>query len=217
VLALPAVALRPHDRLVRALALGSGAWLLLVVTMTIAGFPGLARFMLPAAAGACVLAGTGLVVLVEHAGGGARAVAVAALLLAACAALSIARAGTFERQLREEQGVAKLQHELSQAVAALGGRAGVLRCATGGTVATNHTAQTALAWKLHVELTRVSPQVTRPALVFQGPQSEAIGEPPPVTLPEPWHTTVLGRVGHWKLLVVEPRGVVVPRACRLAS
>lgn len=48
VLALAAVALRPRDRVVRALALGTAAWLALVVVMTIGGYPGLARFMLPA-------------------------------------------------------------------------------------------------------------------------------------------------------------------------
>jgi hypothetical protein len=209
-LALAAAALRWRERVVRWLALGAGAWLALVVAMTAAGFPGLARFMLPSAAVACALAGAGAVWLVARAGGGRRALTAAAALLVACAALGATRAATLGDQVRSARDAARKQHQLTHAIAVLGGRAAVLAC---GGVAVNHTAQSALAWKLHARLDRVAPQLDRPGIAFVGPESLALGAKPPLTLPPPYVRHRVGRVGVWRMVVVTRPGRRLPPGC----
>jgi hypothetical protein len=214
VLAGAALVLRRGDRVVRLLALGATAWLALVVAMTIAGYPGLARFMLPAAAVACVLAGAGFVWLVERAKRGLQAGVLAAVLLLACATLASERAGTLVDQVREGTQAARWQQELSHAIAALGGRAGVLRCAgPDGVIATNHTAQTALAWKLRLELDRVAPAVAHRGIAFRGPQSTALGEPPPLALSRPYSGRLLAHVGVWRVVALGPYHAPPPPGC----
>jgi len=56
---------RPRDRLVLALGAGVVVWWVVVVGMTLEGYPGLERFYLPAAGVTCVLAGVGIVRLAE--------------------------------------------------------------------------------------------------------------------------------------------------------
>ena len=71
VLVLGAVAvvvawLRPPARLVDAVARGGRmVWWVVVVGMTLDGYPGLERFYLPAAGVTCVLAGVGIVRIAE--------------------------------------------------------------------------------------------------------------------------------------------------------
>jgi hypothetical protein len=209
-LALAATALRWREPPVRWLALGAAAWLVLVVAMTAAGFPGLPRFMLPPAAVACVLAGASLVWLMERAGGGRRALAAGALLLVACMALSATRVATLGDQAREAQDAVRKQDALTRAIAAVGGRAAVLAC---GGVAINHTAQSALAWKLHARLDRVAPQLDRPGIVFVGPESLALGAEAPLTLPPPYVRHHVARVGVWRMVVVLAPGHPFPPGC----
>jgi hypothetical protein len=63
------LAVRRRDRLVPGLALAATAWWVLVVAMTLDGYPGLERFYLPAAAVACVLAGVGVTEVAQWAAG----------------------------------------------------------------------------------------------------------------------------------------------------
>jgi hypothetical protein len=212
-LAAVAVALRSRDRVVRLLALGALAWLLLVVVMTVAGYPGLARFMLPAAAVACVLAGVGAVELVQRASAGGRRAAgalAAILLLAVGAAFGVGRASTEVSQTRTAIDAAGLQHQLTQAIAATGGRARVLAC---GVVAVNHTAQTAFAWKLHVQLSRVVYDVRFPGVVFRGPRSLALGGTPQIRLAPPWRKVLLAHTGVWYVKAVLPDHAPLPPGC----
>ena len=65
-LALAAVALRLHERTMRALAVGALAWLGLLSAMAAVGYASPARYGLPAAACACVLAGVGVAALAER-------------------------------------------------------------------------------------------------------------------------------------------------------
>jgi hypothetical protein len=214
VLALAAVALRPRDRAIRALALGAAAWLGLVVAMTIAGYPGLARFMLPAAAIACVLAGVGAVGLIARAGRGWQAALAALVLLGACGALSASQAGTLDNQVSAAVRAAHLQRDLSRAIADLGGRQAVLRCAGNDAIAINHTAQTALAWKLHVPLDRVAQRLHKPGIVFHGPKLPQIGAPPPIRFHGKHTHTLLTKEGVWRVVFVAKAGTKLPAACR---
>jgi hypothetical protein len=215
-LALAAVLLRPRDRLLRALALGAAAWLALVVAMTIAGYPGLGRFMLPPAAVACVLAGVGTVALVARAGAARRwgAATAVVVLLAGGAALSARRAATLPDQVRLGTRTAELQDQLTRAIAAAGGRAAILRCAAGGAVAVNHTAQTALAWKLHVGLDSIALRLLRPGVLFRGPKLPPIGAPARIVLARPRRSVQLARVGVWRVLAVRRAGSPMPATCR---
>ncbi len=211
--AAAAVALRPGDRVVRGLAIGALAWLLLVVAMTVAGYPGLARFMLPAAAIACVLAGVAAVELVRRAAsarGQAIGAVVAAALLAVGVAFAVGPARTAVDNTRTAIDAAHLQDQLTQAIAAAGGRARVLAC---GTVSVNHTAQTAFAWKLRVTLDRVVVQVRRAGIVFRGPRSLALGDTPQIGLVPPWHKVYLARAGVWRVKEVLPDHAPVPPGC----
>jgi hypothetical protein len=216
VLALAAVALRPRDRVVRALALGAAAWLALVVAMTIAGYPGLARFMLPAAAVACVLAGVGAVGLIARAGRGRPAALAALVLLGACGALSASQASTLPDQVRTAVRAARIQHDLSRAIADLGGRQAVIRCAGTGAIAVNHTAQTALAWKLQLPLERVAQHLRKPGIDFHGPKLVQIGAPPPIRFPGRHVRTLLTREGVWHVVFVGKAGTPLPAACHRA-
>ncbi len=68
VLGLVVVALawwRERDRLIAGLALAALGWWMLVVAMTLDGYPGLERFFLPAAGLICVLAGVGVARIAE--------------------------------------------------------------------------------------------------------------------------------------------------------
>jgi len=213
VAALVAVALRPRDRVVRAVAIGAVAWLALVVVMTIGGYPGLARFMLPAAAIACVLAGVGAVELTRRAagaGGTALGAIAAVALLAVGVAFAVGPARTEVHHTRTAIDAARLQHQLTRAIAAAGGRSRVLAC---GAIAVNHTAQTALAWKLDVPLDRVALTLKRPGIVFRGPQNLALGAPPPVDMPQPWRKVPLVHVGVWFVRLVLPDHAPAPAGC----
>jgi hypothetical protein len=211
-LALAAVALRREDRVVRALALGAAAWLVLVVVMTVAGYPGLGRFMLPAAAIACVLAGVGSVALVARAGAAGRAAAVVAVavLIAAGGALAASRTHVAVQEMRIAVDAAHVQHELSQAIAAAGGRAAVLAC---GSVAVNHTAQTALAWKLHARLDRVSPELHKPGIDFRGPKESATGAPAKISVVRPWRRLPIARAGVWRVTAIVRDHQPLPAGC----
>jgi hypothetical protein len=213
ILAIAAVALRPRDRVVRAGALGAAAWLALVAAMTVAGYPGLDRFMLPAAAVACVLAGVGAVELVRRAGSRpATALVAAVALVAAATAFGATRATTLGDQVREATRLARMQRQLTSAIADAGGRDAVLSC---GVVATNHTAQTALAWKLRVRLDRVAVQLRAGGLVFRGPWSTELGAPTPVDIPGVRRRTVLARAGVWQVLAFSSLAAPLPQGCHV--
>jgi hypothetical protein len=200
-LALAAVALRPHDRRVRALALLAVAWLAIVVAMTIGGFPGLTRFMFPAAALACVLAGVGAVALAARAGSRPAVAAAAVLLLAAGVAFSSGRATGLRGQVQEAIDTATAQRRLDRAIAAAGGREAIADCGV-GSVATSRTMRTALAWKLRVPLSRVRFVLAHSGTMFSTRRSKMTGSPPQNAVPLPRTTTVVARVPGWTVRAV---------------
>ncbi|MBS1870958.1 MAG: hypothetical protein JSS99_14995 [Actinobacteria bacterium] len=215
ILAAAALVLRPRDRTVRVLAAGAVAWLALVVVMTIGGYPGLARFMLPAAAVACVLAGVGAVELARRLVRWRRplGVALAAAALAALVAAWVAPLGAVPGQVREATRLGSMQRQLPRAIAAAGGPAAVLAC---GTVAVNGTAQTALAWRLGVPLARVAQRLPGTGVAFVGPHSPELGAPPAATLRGARHR-VVARAGVWRVVAVSAPSAPLPRGCMRAA
>ncbi len=192
--------------------------------MAAAGFAGVARYALPAAGCACVLAGIGVAALAGHLRAGARSRAprsrtaarllLALVLVVALAVPAAARVAHLGDQLREGTAVARAHTDLRAAIAGAGGAAALRRCALGGGwVAVNHTTQSALAWELGVELDRVARTMSRPGILMRAPRGAAAGAPALVTLAGPLTTRVLARAGAWTVLAVHPATVPAPSAC----
>jgi hypothetical protein len=213
VLAAVAVAFgwwRGRDRVLLAMGVGIVAWWVVVVGMTLDGYPGLERFFLPAAALTCVLGGVGVVRLALLAGQaltGAR-VAVAAGVAAVLVAASVPFATTRFAEARAAEPAAQravtTMHNLDQAVAAAGGHRGVFPCQT-SFAGVNHGVQTALAWKLHVPLERIGTAMRQPGVDFVGPHNRTDGQAAPVDPRLTRHQTI-ARVAGWRVVrLTDPR------------
>jgi hypothetical protein len=201
---------KDRDRLIPALAGAVLAWWVLVVGMTLDGYPGLERFYLPAAGLTCVLGGVGLTRLALLAGERARehGRAVAVLVGAALVLVSIPLTTTRISETRAAKPAADLAvrtiDELGATVVAVGGHAGVFPCHS-SFAAVNHGVQTALAWKLHVTLDRVGTSMRAPGLDFIGAHNGTNGAPARV---DPRLTTrrQLAQVGSWRVVrITDPR------------
>jgi hypothetical protein len=165
-------------------------WWVIVVAMTLDGYPGLERFYLPAAAMTCVLGGVGIVRLAQLAGAPLRSIAasgrvttlwVPAAVAVALVALSVPFTTTRVSVARAQESIAsravKRLDQLSAAVAAVGGHQGVYPCHS-SFASVNHSVQTALAWKLHVTLGRVGTSMRHQGLLFLGPHDSIDGGAP---------------------------------------
>ena len=207
-------AVRERDRTVLALGAAAVAWIAVVVVMVIDGYPGLERFFLPAAAVICVLAGVGVARAAVVAGGhvaaalarpeGSRraaqiaALAVAAALIAIAIPFASGHIATARAQKPTADRAVKILDQLSAAVKAVGGHHGVYPCRS-SFAAVNHSAQTALAWKLRVTLGRVGTTMRQPGLDFVGPDNSIDGGPAPVSRRLAGGELV-AQVGVWRVL-----------------
>jgi hypothetical protein len=180
---------KPRDWLVLALAGGTVVWWVIVVGMTVDGYPGLERFYLPAAGMACVLAGVGVVRLAlagarlvsRGTAGGSTPVAIGltAVLVAILVPFTWGRiSGASAEEKIASQAVTRL-NQMTAAVAAVGGHDGVFPCKS-SFAAVNHSVQTALAWKLHVTLGRVGTTMRHQGVMFVGPHDSIDGIAPPI-------------------------------------
>jgi hypothetical protein len=216
VMALAITVYRERDRLILWMAAGAAAWWVVVAGMTVDGYPGLERFYLPAAALTCVLAGVGVVRIGALAGqlaaglgrqAAVRPAAIAAALLAVVIAYPFVSGRVDYARAQEplaEHAVTRLD-QLSAAVAAVGGHRGVYPCHS-SFAAINHSAQTALAWKLHVTLERVGTSLRYPGLWFVGPHDSIDGGPAAISryfnrkqlikTVGPWQVYRVYRFGH---------------------
>ena len=215
ILAVLGVALawwKDRDRLTLALFAGAMAWIVLVVAMVADGYPGLERFFLPAAAVLCVLAGVGVARGAVLAGGlfsspgVARAVAVgvAAVVVVVCIPLSSARISSARAQESIARRAVTELDQLSAAVAAAGGHHGVYPCHS-SFAAVNHSAQTALAWKLQVTLGRVGTTMRHQGVLFVGPHNSIAGGPARI---DPRLTSIvpIAQEGVWRVYRVTQPG-----------
>lgn len=196
---------KPRDWLTLALAGGTAVWWLIVVGMTLDGYPGLERFYLPAAGMTCVLAGVGIVRLAQL---GARVVPdarfaapVAIALTVVLVAITIPFAGGRINQAGAEertasQAVTRL-NQMTAAIAAVGGRDAIFPCKS-SFAAVNHSVQTALAYKLHVTLGRVGTTMRHQGIMFVGPHDSIDGVPPPINR-QLTQRRLLAAVGVWQV------------------
>ncbi len=201
---------RDRDRQLAAIGAGIVAWWVVVVAMTLDGYPGLERFFLPAAALTCVLGGIGIARLALLAGelwprnapwltAGAAAILVAVSIPFTTTRIAEAR-DTGPAASRADS----ILGQLGRAVATVGGHQGVLPCHS-SFVAINHSVQTALAWKLHTTLGRVGTAMSAPGVDFIGPHNATDGAPAAVD-PRLTRRQALAHVGVWTVVrLTDPR------------
>lgn len=207
-----AFALRRRERLVLVLGGGALAWVALVLVMTtVGGYPGLGRFMLPAASVACVLGGVGAVRLVGLTRRRAVAAMVALVLLAAAVPPSLDRASKLGVDARSAQRATRIFGELSQAIKRAGGRRIILRCAR-PRLTVNHGERTGMAWQLNVPLRRVRPGLRRPGWIFAAKAEPNVGSPPEIVL-RPRVLRPVTQVGVWHVLAVTRPGAALRPGC----
>jgi hypothetical protein len=163
-----------------------------------------------------VLGGAGIARLAQLAGERARSarapvtVAVALVLTALCVPFSTTQADVARRDQIQASRAVYLLDQLSRAVAAVGGRHGVLPCRRSFT-AVNHSAQTALAWKLEVTLQRVGTSMRAPGVDFIGPHEAPVGGPARVDR-RLTRSRTLAVVGPWRIVALtDPR--LPPSGC----
>jgi hypothetical protein len=196
---------KPRDRLLLALAGGTVVWWVIVVGMTLDGYPGLERFYLPAAGMTCVLAGVGIVRLallgarIVPRGRGATAVGIG--LTAVLVAITIPWVGGRINQASAEEKIASQAvtrlDQMTAAIAAVGGHNGVFPCRS-SFAAVNHSVQTALAWKLRVTLGRVGTSMRHQGVMFVGPHDSIDGVAPPIDH-RLTYKQFITQVGAWKI------------------
>ena len=197
------VALRGRDRGVLTLGALAAGWWVVVVGMTLDGYPGLERFFLPAAGAACVLGGVAVarLGLLAPIGGRAGGAALVGALGLGVAAISLpwtdARAANLATQEQIASHAVTRLDQLSAAAAAVGGHHGVYPCHS-SFAAVNHSVQTALAWKLHVTLGRVGTSMRHQGLMFVGPHDSIDGGEPRID-PRLTERRLIARVGVWRV------------------
>jgi hypothetical protein len=203
---------RPRDWLTICLGAGVAVWWVVVVGMTLDGYPGLERFYLPAAGVTAVLAGAGIVRLATLAASrvaaGRRHSVIAAGVVAGLVALTIPFVGGRLNEARRQETVASQAvtrlDQLSAAVAAVGGHDRVYPCKS-SFAAVNHGVQTALAYKLHVTLGRVGTSMRHQGVMFVGPHDSIDGEAAAIK-PDLTSQQLLATVGAWKVYRVTKPG-----------
>jgi hypothetical protein len=200
---------KDRERLWVGLAAAVVGWWVLVVAMTLDGYPGLERFYLPAAGLTCVLAGASVVRIAQFVSSwlsargswSQRATWVTAGVVALLVILSIPLSTSRINDARAQEPVAALAvtrlDQLSAAVAAVGGHHGVYPCKV-SFAAVNHGVQTALAWKLAVTLGRVGTSMRHSGVMFVGPRDTIDGSPPRID-PRLTQQKLIAHVGEWKV------------------
>jgi hypothetical protein len=211
------LAIRTRDRVTLTLAGAGLAYVAVVEIMTLAHYPGLERFMLPAAAIACVLAGVAVARMATFAGGGLGSLAIVVTAFAIAVPFfdgRVAEAGT--EQHTAERAV-RIYNQLVAAVRKAGGAKQAFPCQD-SRAAVNHTVQTSLAWAFGVPLTDVvgvtdvDTSLRRPALAFFAPRNPINGGAPTALIGR-LRGKLIARSGVWKVIRVTRAGHSSANAC----
>ncbi len=189
-----AVALAPGGaapspgRIIRVLAAGAVAWVLIVAVMTQAGYAGNPRYLVAAAAIGCSLAGVGAVALARAARGGAP-LGAAVLVLAVLAA----SLGTLDDQREQLSLRPRAADSFDRVIAAAGGREALLRC---GALHSGTGSRSWVAWKLDVPMRGLGGRPRSPGVVIRS-RSWYDGALEPAI--KPGHR-VLAQDFHWQVV-----------------
>ena len=190
-LVMTLIALWRRDWLIVRTALACVTYVAIVEVMTIHGYPGLARFFLPAGAIVCVLAGAGVVHLAALAipvGGRPGATIAACGLIASAAPFCASPITAFGLESHDSTIAVSSYHALVIAARRAGGRPAILPCRH-SIAAVNHDEQPSMAWALDVPLDRIHgvtyrrSSVRRPMLGFFAPRNATVGGSPTHLLP----------------------------------
>ena len=216
-LAVTLLAIRTRDWLTVTLAATALAYVAVVEAMTLDHYPGLERFMLPAAAIACVLAGMAVARFAAFAGGGFASLAVAVAAVAVAVPFFDGRVSEATTELHTARQAVRIYDQMVVAADKVGGTSRIFPCPT-SYAAVNHTVQTSLAWALTVPLTRVLPvtnidtSLRRPALAFFAPRNPINGGAPTAFV-DGLHGHLIARSGIWNVFRVKRRGDAPGNAC----
>jgi hypothetical protein len=203
------LALRQDDRSSSArravaawLAAGAAAWALSAAVMAVVGFPGAQRFMIPAAAAGCILAGAGVVWSSSRIVGRLRARR-SALVAAMSAAAIVALAGYggfrvngVRQSIATERARSSLDRSLRTVVAEAGGARRILAC---GLPTADGGLQSTLGWDLGVAVGRVLYRPTRD-VHLRGPVVLFADAPAYVRLGR--RGDQLARYGPWRVIAL---------------
>ena len=195
-LAAGAVGLALHRRNWTVVVLAGAAvgWVALIAVMAaVGGYPGLSRFLVPAAAIVGIIGGIGASNLVMLAG--PRRLPVAALLVVALVVVAVPRWRAVVEDVGSARGWARAAGDIDAAVRLAGGRQ---RVACRRPVV-SHTAQTELAWILGLPLARIRTDVDAPGLVFVL-TDPSVGRPPSESVQLPRRR--VGRTTDWEVYEV---------------
>jgi hypothetical protein len=209
-LAVTLLAIRKRDWLTVTLAAGAVAYVAVVEAMTAHGYPGLERFMLPAAATAGVLAAVAVVRFALFAGGGIASLAVAAVLVAIAVPFFAGRVSAATPEKRISQRAVSIYDQMVAAVHKAGGTKAVFPCPT-SRAAVNHSVQTGMAWALRAPLTHVltvtdvDKTLRRPVLAFFAPRNPINGGAP-TKLVNGLRGQFITHAGIWKVIRVTKPG-----------
>lgn len=216
-----ALAYRRRERTLVVLGAGGVAWALMAALMTQVAY-GLPRYLLPAATVADVLAGVAVVWIAELAGakvadGTARRIVplgAGAVIIALTLPWTVPRVHSIVREARQADQAAVFQRRLFLALNRVGGARVVLPCRS-SRVAVNHSLASALAWKLQVQLRRVSPVMQGTGYVFRAPRNSNTGTAPPIAHPRGKAVRTIAVVVPWRVLeVTRHRATSTPHCAR---
>jgi hypothetical protein len=202
-LVMTLIALRERDWPIVGLACICVAYLGVVELMTIHGYPGLTRFLLPAGALMCVLAGAGVVRLAALVPGSVAPGVVTVILVAIAMPWSYARIGDWRSEHRQATEAVHAYDAMVLAADRLRGVRRMWPCPH-SVVAINHTVQPSLAWALDVPLNRVHPvtdrvsSVRHPLLAIFAPRTVVVGGAPR-RLERGLHRRLVLRDGMWRV------------------
>lgn len=200
-----ATALRRRDPTLVVLTVAALGWIVVIGAMALVfGYAAIGRFLLPAAAGLCVVAGVGTVRLVDLGGHRRRSRLVVSIVLAAVTvpfAVPVARMALGDEGVALTTRRAALAEDLDQLLARAGGRDAVLACGAVGVGTGPHfgVLWPAVAYKLDVPLREVERPLASPRgvalLLSEQRAARRLAQPGSGAV-------VLARTAHWTAFAV---------------
>jgi hypothetical protein len=213
----------PAAVVVLALAAGGAVWTAVIAVLTVHGYSGNPRYLMPAIGLACVVGAVGWAwlaaqgdALLARLGAGSRGiararVAVVVVVLGVLVPFLAPRLDNQHRLASQLRYQARITDDLNAAVAAVGGARQVRAC---GQASTGNYEITALAWRLDVHIHAVSFSAVTPGLVFQARATRGAPATPGIPPAHPPYRPI-DRTGVWRVFgaaCANGTALPVPRA-----